>query len=151
MAVPTGIDLSPTIDCYCLAARRRAREISRLFDRRLRPHGLRSTQFSVLAALALAGPRSVSDLADLLGLERTSLTRAAGLIEVRGWIATRPSEDARVRCLVLTDAGRAKVEEAYPSWAEVQDSLHAAFRADADPAGPYAIKTPPGAAGRSRP
>ncbi|MFB9807040.1 hypothetical protein ACFFQF_18180 [Haladaptatus pallidirubidus] len=50
------MDFSATKDCHCLAARRRAREITRLYEEKLRPHGLRATQFSVLAALALKGP-----------------------------------------------------------------------------------------------
>lgn len=125
-----AIDLWTTTECLCLAARRKARALTRAFDERLRPHGLRSTQFSVLAALALAGPNPVGDLAELLGLERSSLSRAAGHLEGRGWVATVPAEDARVRQLSLTAAGRAKLEEAYPSWAAVQERLVAQGEAE---------------------
>jgi hypothetical protein len=62
--VPTAVDLSQTRSCPCLAARRRARAITRHFDAYLRPRGLRSTQFSVLAALALRGPTALGRLAD---------------------------------------------------------------------------------------
>ncbi|MEO8138556.1 MAG: MarR family transcriptional regulator [Gemmatimonadota bacterium] len=114
------LDLSATRDCRCLAARQEARTITRLFEARLRKHGLRATQFSVLAALALKGPTPIKELADFLCLERTTLTRIGALLERNGWVNTAPSDDARARPLRLTAAGRRKVESAYPSWLEAQ-------------------------------
>jgi DNA-binding MarR family transcriptional regulator len=115
------MDISATKHCQCLAARRRARELTRLYEEKLRPHGLRATQFSILAALALKGPTVMGELADLLGLERTTLTRGAGVLERNGWVGTAPSADARERRLRLTPEGRTRVEAAYPAWKEVQD------------------------------
>ncbi len=117
------VDFSATKDCHCLAARRRAREITRLYEEKLRPHGLRATQFSVLAALALKGPTPLGELADVLGLERTTLTRSANRLGDEGWVADAESEDARERRLRLTPAGREKVESAYPAWKEAQDEV----------------------------
>lgn len=117
----TEIDLSETRNCYCLRARRQARELTRLYEAKLRPHGLRATQFSVLAALSQKGPTSIHELADLLGLDRTTLTRSASLLEHNGWVATGSSQlDAREHVLSLTAAGRAKLEAAFPSWKEAQ-------------------------------
>jgi len=113
--------LSLCASCHCLAARRRARAITRLFDDKLRPHGLRATQFSVLAMLALGGPRPIGALAEALGLEHTTLTRGAAPLERNGWIESDRSTDARERPLRLTSAGRAKLEEAFPAWHEAQD------------------------------
>ncbi|MGH6945377.1 MAG: MarR family winged helix-turn-helix transcriptional regulator, partial [Geminicoccaceae bacterium] len=75
------VDLSVCARCHCLAARRSARAITRIFDDHLRPHGLRATQLSVLVALALGGPSPIGELAEVLGLERTSLTRSAAVLE----------------------------------------------------------------------
>lgn len=118
------MDLSETRNCHCLAARRRAREITRLYEARLRPHGLRATQFSILAVLAQTGAKPVGELADRLGLDRTSLTRSAGVLERDGWIASAESEDARERPLRLTEGGRRKLAEALPAWKEAQDLAH---------------------------
>jgi DNA-binding MarR family transcriptional regulator len=114
-------DRSLCASCHCLAARRRARAITRLFDEKLRPHGLRATQFSVLVMLALGGPRPIGALAEMLGLDHTTLTRGAARLERNGWIASDRSTDARERPLLLTPAGRAKLEEAFPAWHEAQD------------------------------
>ena len=117
------MDLSETKNCHCLAARRRARELTRRYEKQLRPHGLRATQFSVLAALAQKGPTPLGELADVLGLERTTLTRSANLLAEEGWVTEADSDDARVRRLRLTQIGREKVESAYPAWKEVQDEV----------------------------
>jgi|SRR5437868_8153511 len=112
--------LLATRDCRCLAARREARVVTRIFELRLRPHQLKATQFSALAALALKGPTPISELADFLVLERTTLTRVAAVLARNGWIRDLPAEDARHRLLGITPAGRRKVDAALPAWREAQ-------------------------------
>lgn len=132
----TGVDLSACRACRCLAARRHARELTRLYERKLRPHGLRATQFSVLAALALKGPTPVTDLAKTLGLERTTLTRIAAVLQRRGWLAAARirAADARMRVLCLSAAGRRKLEGAFPAWKEAQQQADRRPSAVAPPA-----------------
>jgi DNA-binding MarR family transcriptional regulator len=121
-------DLSLCRQCYCLAARKKARAITRHFEAYLRRHGLRATQFSILAVLALAGPKRMGELAKLLDLERTTLTRIASLLDNKGWVASDHSGDARERLLRITASGRRKLESAYPSWKEAQDSIAETFQ-----------------------
>lgn len=112
--------LLATKDCHCLAARREARTVTRVFEARLRPHGLKATQFSVLSALRLRGPTGLTALADFLALERTTLTRVAAVLARNGWLRDLPAADARQRLLGITPAGRRKVEAAFPAWQEAQ-------------------------------
>jgi DNA-binding MarR family transcriptional regulator len=126
-------DLALCRQCHCLAARRAARAITRHYEAGLRRHGLRATQFSILAALAIGGPKPLGRLAQILGLERTTLTRGAALMERDGWVRTEESADGRARPLRLTAAGRRKLEQAYPAWKAAQESAAAKF-ADALPA-----------------
>jgi DNA-binding MarR family transcriptional regulator len=116
-------DLWESVNCHCLAARRTARQITRDFEAMLRPHGLRATQFSILAALTLKGRTPVSELAEMLGLERTSLTRSAEVVRRNGWIAMTESADARERPLRVTAAGRRKLKAAFPAWREAQQAV----------------------------
>ena len=137
------LDLRQCALCHCLAARRRARAITRLFEARLRPHGLRATQFSILAALALIGPRRMSELAARLGLERTTLTRGAAVLEGRGWVAGEATRDRRERLLRLTPEGRQHLEAAFPAWKQAQDLVEAQGREGATaPVAPPARKVP---------
>jgi PhnB protein len=117
------VDLRPAIECHCLAARRTARSITRLYEEKLRSHGLRATQFSILAALALKGATGMRELAELLGLDRTTLTRSAGVLARNGWVEDAPTDDARERPLGLTAEGRLKVDSAFPSWREAQEMV----------------------------
>jgi DNA-binding MarR family transcriptional regulator len=119
------VDLLRCADCRCLAARKHARALTRHFEARLRRHGLKATQFSILASLALTGPTPMGELAELLGLERTTLTRGAALLEEKGWIGAERSDDRRARPLRLTASGRRKLESAYPAWKAAQDSVAA--------------------------
>ncbi len=121
--MPSTVDLAETRACPCLAARRRARAVTRHFDAFLRPHGLRPTQFSILAMLAQRGPTGHVRLADALGLERTTLTRSAATLARRGWIETLSTTDARERPLSLTEAGRHALDAALPAWKEARDRL----------------------------
>lgn len=115
-----------TTRCLCLAARRAARTITREFDQALRPHGLRSTQFTLLAALQLAGPQSIGDLAELLSTERTTLTRNLAVAGRHGWVTTRAShDDARSRVATITAMGLRTLTAALPAWRATQQRLTA--------------------------
>jgi DNA-binding MarR family transcriptional regulator len=125
-------------ECLCLASRRAARAVTAAYDRRLRPHGLRITQFSILVTLMLMGPTPMGEVARFLGLERTTLTRNLDLLESKGWIESRPGEsDARARVISTTAKGAEIVRSAYPEWRKAQDDVGAAF----GPVGVDALKS----------
>jgi DNA-binding MarR family transcriptional regulator len=119
-------DLFECGQCLCLASRRAARALTRAFDRRLRPHGIRTTQFSILTMLLVRGPLPVGELAEHLGVERTTLTRNLALIEEAGWVDIRPGEDARSRVVAATKKARAAVTAALPAWRKAQQAAAAA-------------------------
>jgi len=128
--------LAETRDCLCLAARREARTITRLYEEALRPVGLKATQFSVLAALAQMGTSTVTPLADFLGVERTTLTRSTRLLEERGLLTSVATEDQRERGLKVTPSGMELLAAALPLWRRVQVELTAG------------VATPQGSEGR---
>ncbi|HET6632314.1 MAG TPA: MarR family winged helix-turn-helix transcriptional regulator [Rhodanobacteraceae bacterium] len=125
-------DLFATTRCLCLAARRASRTITRRFDQALRPHGLRATQFTLLAALSLGGQQSISALAELLGNDRTTITRNLGVVAGHGWVRVEPDPaDARSRVASITDEGRHALESALATWREVQHALSAEMGGEA--------------------
>jgi DNA-binding MarR family transcriptional regulator len=120
----TAPDISACASCLCLASRQAARAITSSYDRRLRPHGLRTTQFTILAMLMLRGPTALGELAKGLGLERTTLTRNLALLESKGWVSIRSGDtDSRSRIIAVTGAGRSLVHAAYPDWRRVQQQV----------------------------
>ena len=106
--------------CAHFNLRRADRVMTRLYDEMLRPSGLKSTQFTLLAAVRLMEPVTVNGLADGVVMDRTTLTRNLRPLAKEGWIAIEPGEDRRVREVSLTAAGRRVLEKAYPLWREAQ-------------------------------
>lgn len=89
----------------------------------MRGTGLRGTQFSVLVALTRGGPMPVGRLANLLGVERTTLTRNLKPLETKGWIEISETDDRRVRTVAIAAAGRAVARDALPAWRAAQISV----------------------------
>jgi len=113
-------DLMECAQCLCLASRQAARSITRAFDRKLRPHGIRATQFSALIQLSLRGALTIGALAKFLGVERTTLTRNLELLAIKGWVKIEVGDDARSRVVSITGKGNAAVMAAVGAWREAQ-------------------------------
>jgi DNA-binding MarR family transcriptional regulator len=60
--------------CLGLLTRQVARRVTQWYDQCLQPNGLRSTQFNVLVAIAIAQTLPLTYLAEILVLDRTTLT-----------------------------------------------------------------------------
>ena len=106
--------------CLCLAAQRASRRLARRFDLALRPLGLTSGQFSLLMSLNRPKPPRLGAVAELLAMDRTTLTANLKPLERRGLVAAMPdAEDRRGRLIALTGAGRALLAAALPVWTEV--------------------------------
>lgn len=117
-------ELADCRDCLCLASRRAARAITQVYDRHMRAHGLRATQFTILTTLLLMGGASIGVLAKFLGMDRTTLTRNLALLEDKGWVRTRTDDaDARSHIVATTRAGEKLVREALPDWRKAQENV----------------------------
>jgi DNA-binding MarR family transcriptional regulator len=113
----------PNLPCMCASFRRASRALTQLYDDALRPLGLRATQFTILQALSLAGEVSQGELAQMLAMDSTTLTRTLRIMSREGWIAERRGEDRRERLLRLAKAGRSQFNRALPSWEKAQAQL----------------------------
>ena len=115
-------------DCLCSLSRTTARAITSVYDRMLRPMGLRSTQFTLLATLAGHGEMTMTSLANALGMDRTTLTRNLAPLESRGWVKVDSEKgDARTRVASATAKGHATARKALPLWRKAQVKVTAAL------------------------
>lgn len=111
----TTLELRDT--CLCLYVQQAARALARRFDEALRPVGLTNRQFSLLMALNRPAPPSIAPVAELLAMDRTTLTAALKPLERDGLVQVKPDpSDRRSRLLELTDAGHAVLGRAMPIW-----------------------------------
>lgn len=103
--------------CLCLHVQRAARTLARRFDEALRPIGMTSGQFSLLMSLNRPEPPTISDVAELLAMDRTTLTAALKPLKRRKLVIIAvDKEDRRSRRLALTADGRALLASAVPIW-----------------------------------
>ena len=103
--------------CVCFHLRKSARTITQFYDHTLAPSGLRATQFTLLRVISRTGGLPFSALADVLGMERTTLTRNLRPLERDKLVRTVPGADRRVRLVSLTPKGERKLANAEPLWA----------------------------------
>jgi DNA-binding MarR family transcriptional regulator len=113
----------PDLPCMCASFRRAARALTQLYDDALRPLGLRTTQFTILQALSLAGEVSQGQLGEILALDSTTLTRTLAIMRRQSWISKRRGRDGRERLLSLSEAGRAQFDRVSPAWQDAQELL----------------------------
>lgn len=107
-------------DCVCFRLRRAARAASRAYDELLAPSGIRVTQFSLLSVLKALGPLTVTELAEVAVMERTTLTRNLRVLEKQDLVSSKPGLDRRQRVISLSKHGRATLKVATPLWREAQ-------------------------------
>lgn len=109
--------------CTGAHLRRATRVVNQIFDRELRPTGLYGTQFTLLVALKYAGEMTVTPLAQILGMDRTTLTRNLALLQDKGLVVVMTGKDQRTRLLRLTEHGEAVLETALPFWDKAQQEI----------------------------
>jgi len=112
--------------CLCLHAQRAARVLARSFDVALAPVGLTSGQFSLLNGLNRPEPPTLGAVAQLLAMDRSTVTANLKPLERKGLVeTTTDARDRRSRRASLTDAGRAILAEALPIWTREHARLDA--------------------------
>jgi DNA-binding MarR family transcriptional regulator len=115
--------------CLCLHVQRAARALARRFDEGFRPFDLTNQQFSLLMSLNRPEPPPMGPVAELLAIDRTTLTAALKPLERRGLVKVLPHpQDGRSRVLKLTAKGRELLRRAMPVWesthADLDEKLH---------------------------
>ncbi|WEX77022.1 MarR family winged helix-turn-helix transcriptional regulator [Sinorhizobium numidicum] len=112
--------------CLCLHVQRAARALARQFDDALRPLDITNGQFSLMMSLNRPVPPSISAVASLLAMDRTTLTAALKPLERRGLVEVFvDADDRRLRRLRLTPHGERLLAEALPIWKQTHEGVDA--------------------------
>lgn len=94
--------------------------VTQHFDDIMQASGLRVTQFSVLVVIAWYGTPTISELAEALVMDRTTLTRNLKPLEEQGLVKSMPGADRRTRAIDLTAKGHKVLTKALPFWRKAQ-------------------------------
>lgn len=114
--------------CTCFALRRASRRASQIYDRELAHVDLSLNGYSILRRVREA--KSLTQLADELGMDRTTVTRNLKPLLHAGLISEQRSrDDARKKWFAITAAGRRLLVRAEPHWQQAEDRIDALFGA----------------------
>jgi DNA-binding MarR family transcriptional regulator len=113
--------------CYCVLLRRASRRVSSIYDEALAPLGITIAQFSLLRNIARAQPVSLTDLALIMDLDRSTVGRNTRLLVRRQLVDSAAGADQRESVLTLTPVARALLDEAVPLWEGAQHRVDSAL------------------------
>lgn len=114
--------------CAVTNLRKTTRVITQIYNEALQPVELLSTQFILLGSTALYGPVSISELADNMVMDRTTLTRDLKPLQSRDLVEIRVGgNDQRTRLVSLSPKGQQLLLEAVPLHQKVQERVEASL------------------------
>jgi DNA-binding MarR family transcriptional regulator len=126
---PTPTNLADS--CNNLALRKAARYLGATYDKALTPVGLRATQFSILQKLSAHGETTITSLAEMIAMDRTTMASNLKPLAREGLVTVEPSAaDRRARIVTITPDGLSRMKAALPLWQDVQARFEESFGAD---------------------
>lgn len=111
--------------CTCFQLRRAARRVSQVYDRHLAAAELSLNAYSILRRSSQ--PRPLGELADALGMDRTTLTRNLKPLLEAGLLSAAPGVDSRQRQVQISVAGKRRLQKAFPLWQQAQQEVETRF------------------------
>jgi DNA-binding MarR family transcriptional regulator len=126
------IDIAEATSATCLATRVRqlSRIITRVYDDAMRPLGITTSQYTLLAQLAARDGITAVEIGFGLDIEKSTLSRNLKRLLALGHIVMDPPAGRRGRGLHLTPKGQGVLKDAYPIWQQSQTKASQALGAD---------------------
>lgn len=121
------ITISEVQRCACATVRRTDRVITQFYDEIMAPSGLYVTQFTLLATLSQAAPVTINHLAEIMDMDRTTLSRNLEVLAKQHMVRIEEGEDRRTRLVQLTQEGEQALRRAWPLWQEAQARIEHAL------------------------
>ena len=109
--------------CHCINIRRANKAVTEYYDRMLKPCGVTINQFAILRTLQRLENASVRDLADEMGLDRSTLVRTVRPLLESGLAVDNSEAGSRNRSLNLSSTGKAVLRRGAPLWDRAQRGL----------------------------
>jgi len=125
-------EIAETTAGACLATRIRqlSRIITRVYDDAMRPLGITTSQYTLLAQLAARDSITAVEIGHELDIEKSTLSRNLKRLLALGHILMDPPAGRRGRGLHLTPKGQAILKDAFPIWQDAQTRAVSAMGAE---------------------
>ncbi len=123
-------DVAPALQtaprgCTNFKLRQLLRRVSLVYDRAMAECGLKTTQYSLLTHIEKLGPITQAELAKVMAMDSSTLSRNLKPLQSAGWVAIQAGSDARSHALTMTASGGKKRFEAQILWKRAQLQLNA--------------------------
>jgi DNA-binding MarR family transcriptional regulator len=106
---------------FCV--RKLNRMVTAIYDGALASAGLKTSQFSVLVAVANREKARPAELTRLLQMDESTLSRNVERMCAKSWLRLKPDEDRRSHLIEVTDKGRALIRKCLPAWQRAQEEV----------------------------
>lgn len=114
--------------CLCFNLRQAARRVSSFYDAHMAKAGLTATQFALLVEVAMRNGTPISEIAERLGLDPSTLSRTLRPLEIDGLLEIfADPKNRRLRLVRLTGEGRGRLREGVQAWQAAQTAAMAAI------------------------
>ena len=109
-----------TGNCIAVRIRIMDRAVSSIYNKAVRPHGLKITQMNIIVTVAAYGPMEVKPLCRILNMDSSTMSRALVLIEKMGYLKSEPSGQGKNNVISATNEGIDLLRRAYPDWKKAE-------------------------------
>lgn len=120
------------IEVMCVGGcvRKLNRMVSAVYDGALAGAGLKTSQFSVLVAVANRKKARPAQLIKLLQMDESTLSRNVERMCARGWLRLERDADRRSHTIEVTDKGQTLLRKCLPAWQRAQEKVSQRLGAD---------------------
>lgn len=110
--------------CICFNLRKASRAITKIYDGMFRKAGLSAVQAAILNSIRMLGSMTVTQLAEAMATDRTTITRNLSALERDGYIKIIPGQDRRARIIVITKKGNDTSSKTMAIWTRFQKKIY---------------------------
>jgi DNA-binding MarR family transcriptional regulator len=114
--------LAKSVAAECIAYRVRLlnRVITNIYDRAMKPLGLKVNQANILTMLSLADHASSADITRVLLMDKSTVSRTVNRMRKNGWISVVGHGDGPSQVISVTPQGRKLMAAAHAQWKKAQ-------------------------------
>lgn len=112
-----------TTPCYCLKLHRSAENVIAFYNHILEPSGITIRQYSILTSIKACGEGSISKLAAINELDRSTMSRNLTPLLRLGLIANKKEPGQRNNRITITDYGGEILNQAEKLWDKAQEQF----------------------------
>ena len=114
--------LAKSVADECIAYRVRLlnRAITNIYDRALQPLGIKVNQANILTMLTLTDRATSADIARVLLMEKSTVSRTVDRMKKNGWISVAGDGHGPSQVVTVTPEGRKMMATAHAQWKKAQ-------------------------------